>query len=284
MMKFYCLHEDKYEGLQMRLDQLQAACQQQGIEFVALDSLACNYTALPQLTKTDLLYNVGRGSQILESILLNESVTTFYLTNPALNQTYTTTDWGMLHDKAGIAQPKTIYHLPADRALLKQYVDYVGGFPIVLKATGSTRGIGTIKIDSWQNLISTVDYLHTTPDKFIMRQFIQARSGCRMIVLGNEVIAAADFAMHKDDFRNAVDLKQVKYFTRNYSNALKQTAVRATHLCNVQFGGVDFLEDEAGNYHLLEVNFPTGFSGLIEVCNIDIPFKMVEYLKNKAAT
>jgi glutathione synthase/RimK-type ligase-like ATP-grasp enzyme len=122
----------------------------------------------------------------------------------------------------------------------------------------------------------------TTGGKFILRQFIKARSGCRLIVLGNEVIAGADFTMNENDFRNAVDLKQVKYFKREYSETVKQTAIKATHLANTEFSGVDFLEDEYGNFYLLEINFPTGFSGLIDICGVDIPIKMMEYLIQKS--
>lgn len=282
MMKFYCLHEGFYEGVQLRLDQLKEACLKLDVKFMAMDSLAINYTKLPILTKTDLLYNCARGSQTVETILLNNEVTTFYLQNPTMNQTFSTTDWSILHDKVNLPGPKTIYHLTADRVLLKNYVDYLGGFPIILKATGSTRGIGTIKIETWQNLISTVDYLMNSGDTFILREFIKAKSGCRMIVLGNEVIAAADFGMNENDFRNAAILSQATYYRREYPDSLKQLAVKATHIANTAFGGVDFLEDENGNYYLLEVNFPTGFSSLIDLCGVDIPFKMIEYLKNKA--
>ena len=88
--------------------------------------------------------------------------------------------------------------------------------------------------------------------------------------------------MNENDFRNAVDLKQVKYFKRQYPEYLKHLAVNATHLANTEFSGVDFLEDENGDYHLLEINFPTGFSGLIDVCEVDIPGNMVEYLIAKS--
>jgi glutathione synthase/RimK-type ligase-like ATP-grasp enzyme len=249
---------------------------------MGLNSSIIDYTKLPRLGTDDLLYNSARGSQTLESILLNDEVTTFHVKNTTLNQTYSTTDWSIIHEKANLPAPKTIFHLTADRLLLINYVGYLGGFPIIIKVAGGTRGIGTMKIDSWQNLVSTVDYLITTGDKFIMRQFIKAKSGCRMIVLGNEVIAAADFAMNENDFRNAVDAKQVKYFKRDYPESVIQTAIKATHLANTEFSGVDFLEDENGNFYLLEINFPTGFSGLINVCGVDIPLKMVEYLMNKA--
>lgn len=281
-MKFYCLYQDLYEGVQTRLDQLREASEKEGIEFIALQSTMTNATRLPILTKRDGLYNVARGSEWLETLLLNREVATFYRTNPdfiAINPD--TIKYSIIHEKAGLVGPKTVYLPTSDRKLLGEYVDHIGGFPIVIKVGESTRGIGTIKVDSWHALVSTVDYLCSNGTPFILREFITAITGCRMIVLGNEVIAAADFLMNDGDFRNAVDLKQVKYVKREYSEALKQAAVQATHLCNVEFGGVDFLEDKNGRYYLLEMNSPTGFSGLIDVCGVDIPLKMVQYLKAK---
>lgn len=281
-MKFYFLHEGFYDGVQLRLDQLKTACEKLNVEFIALNSLVADYSNLPTLTKTDLLYNAARGSEILESLLLNKEVKTFYINNPDfVASNPDTIKYSIVHDKANLPSPKTIFHITTDRNLLKSYIDYLGGFPIIIKAIGSTRGIGTIKIDSWQNLVSTVDYLITTNDKFVFRQFIKAKSGCRLIVLGNEVIAGADFTMNENDFRNAVDLKQIKYSKQTYSEIINQTAIKATHLANTEFSGVDFLEDENGSFYLLEINFPTGFSGLIDVCGVDIPLKMIEYLKNK---
>lgn len=284
-MRFYLLHEGFYEGVELRIEQIKYACRQLKIEFIALNSLSIDYTNIPCLTASDLLYNGARGSETLESILLNKDVATFYINTPDfVVSNADTTKYSILHEKRGLLAPKTIFHITTDRHSLTKYIDYLGGFPIILKATGSTRGIGTIKIDSWQSLISIVDYLVSKNDKFILRQFIKAKSGCRLIVLGNEVIASADFAMNEGDFRNAVDLKQVKYYKREFSDALKITAVEATHMANVEFSGVDFLEDENGLFYLLEINFPTGFSGLIDVCHIDIPFKMVEYLIMKSKT
>lgn len=282
-MKFYFLHEGFYDGVQLRLDQLKTACEKLNVEFIALNSLVADYSNLPTLTKTDLLYNATRGSETLESLLLNNEVTTFYINNPDfVVSNPDTTKYSIVHDKANLLSPKTIFHITADRKLLKNYVDYLGGFPIIIKATGSTRGIGTIKIDSWQNLVSTIDYLITTGDKFILRQFIKAKNGCRLIILGNAVIAGADFEMNKDDFRNAVDLTQVKYTNRTYSETVNQTAIKATHLANTEFSGVDFLEDKKGDFYLLEINFPTGFSGLIDICGVDIPEKIIDFLIKKS--
>ena len=281
-MIFYCLHEGFYEGIQLRLEQIKVACEKLNIDFISLNSLNLDYSNLPILTKADMLYNVGRGSETLETLLLNKDVNTFYRRNPDyIVANSDTTKYSILHDKANLPGPKTIYDITADRKLLKKYIDYLGGFPIIIKATGSTRGIGTMKIDSWQNLVSTVDYLMLTGNRFILRQFIKAKSGCRMIVLNNEVIASASFLMNENDFRNAVDLSQVKYRNQIFPEKLNQIAIRATQIANTELSGVDFLEDENGNFYLLEINFPTGFSNLIDVCGVDIPLKMVEYLKLK---
>ncbi len=281
-MRFYALYDQLYEGVQLRLNQLHHACTHLGVEFTPLNSSKVDYSCLPKLGENDLLYNVAAGSTTLESLLLNKKVKTFYI-NPPLYTSHAegTIPFTYIHEKESLPAPKTIFHLTADRLLLEKYIAYLGGFPIIIKAAGSSRGIGTIKIETWQNLISTVDYLITTGQKFILRQFIKATRGCRMIVLGNKVIAAADFEMNKGDFRNAVDLSQSKYHVRDYPDSLKQLAVQATRVANLEFSGVDFLEGEDGEYFLLEINFPTGFSGLIDVCGVNIPQKMIEYLMDK---
>ncbi|HMS39346.1 MAG TPA: hypothetical protein PKE69_03915, partial [Pyrinomonadaceae bacterium] len=222
-MKFYALHEGFYEGIELRLEQLRNACQDLDIEFCAIDALQTDFSNLPKLGRTDLLYNSARGSEMLENLLLNQEVTTFYIKNPeTISANFDTTKYSVIHEKANLPAPKTIFHLTDDRQLLKKYVEYLGGFPIIIKATASTRGIGTIKIESWQNLISTADYLVKTGDKFILREFIKAKSGGRLMVLGDEVIASAAFTMHDNDFRNAVDLSQTKYTNRIYPEQVQQ--------------------------------------------------------------
>lgn len=282
MKKLHLLHEELYPGVDLRIRQLQEAARQCGVDSAVHCSLNTDYSHLPALGGDDFLYNAARGSLTLESLLLNPDVATFYLTNPALNQTNSSTDFTIIHEKHGLRAPRTIHQLTSNRDLLKLYVEYLGGFPLILKSAGSTRGIGTIKIESWQNLISTADYLMTTGTKFILREFIHARSGCRMIVLGEQVIAAADFSLNKEDFRNAVDLSQVHYTLREYPTEARELAVESARLANVAFAGVDLLETQSGEYVLLEANFPCGFSALIDVCSVDIPLLMVQYLLQKS--
>jgi len=281
-MKFYCLHEGFYESVQLRIDQLKAACNQLNIECIVLNSLTVDYSNLPLLGKGDLLYNCARGSETLETLLVNKDVTTFYINNPDfVTFNPDTTKYSMLHDKARIPAPKTIYHLTADRQLLKNYVDYLGGFPLIIKATGSTCGIGTIKIETWQNLVSTVDYLVTTGDKFILRQFIDAKGTARIIVLGKQIIASVFRENHSNDFRVSGSKDQIIDYPKSFDNSIYDMAIKASLIANAEMAGVDILFDKDENPYLLEINFPHDFSTPQRICKTDIALTMIEYLMKK---
>lgn len=280
-MKLYGLHEGLYEGLQRRIDLIKTACTKKEIEFVCIDSLTFDYSNIPKLTKADLLFNFARGSHTLENLLLNDDVTTFYIKNPQLNLLRSTTDWSIIHDKLGLQSPKTIYNLTSDRTLLKKYVEHLGDFPIIIKITGGTRGIGTIKIDSWQTLISTVDYLVTTSDKFIMREFINAEYGARVMVLGNEIILSSKFYFQEDDFRNAPILSATKYEHLEIDEQTKAICIEAVKSVNLEMAGVDILFDKELKPYLLEINFPTGFQSFKD--NPDyVLSKMLDHLIAKS--
>jgi hypothetical protein len=258
-MRLFALHEGFYAGVQQRIELLADACNRENVALVCIDSLAYDYSNIPKLTRNDLLYNFARGSAVLESLLLNDEVTTFYIKNPQLTTFRSTPDWSIIHQKAGFQAPRTIYHLTADRALLRKYVDYLGGFPVIIKLRGGTRGIGTIKIDSWENLISTVDYLVTTADTFMMREFIQADYGARVIVLGDEAILSSKFLFQEHDFRNApLDIALV-YEPLEPDAATEKLCIDAVRAANIEMAGVDILFDRQKRPYLLEINFPTGF-------------------------
>ena len=281
-MKFYAIHEGFYEGVQARIDLLKSASERLRLDFMCIDSKTFDYSVIPILKKNDLLYNFARGSRTLISLLLNKDVTTFYIENPDLDLLTSSTQWGILHDKLKLRSPRTIYHLTTDRKLLKKYVAHLGGFPVVFKVVGGTRGVGAIKVESWHSLYSTVDYLATTGDDFIIREFIDADYGARIMVLGDEVIACAKFFMQENDFRNAPIIGETSYEVFTPSAEAASICIEAVKVANLEFAGVDILFDKVGKPYLLEINFPTGFSALIDICNVDIPYLMVEYLIKKA--
>ena len=282
MKKFYGLHEGFYEGIETRIKLLAEACERRNVEFVRIDSLEFDYTYIPKLSRSDMLYNFARGSQTLESLLINEEVTTFYINNPKIIMLRHPGELSMIHEQHGLAAPRTVFHLTSDRNLLKRYVDCLGGFPLVIKSQNSSRGIGTIKIETWQNLISTADFLVENGGRFggnpyIMRQFIHAEFGARVMVIGNRVALSKKFLFQENDFRNAPILSKSRYEPIEIDAAAQELCVEATRLANLEMAGVDLLFDKNGTPYLLEINFPTGFQSSSE-----IPQLLVDYLINKS--
>lgn len=261
-MRFWGVHEGYYEGVQRRIDMFRAACESRSLEYVDVDSLCWDYSTIPLLTREDLLYNISRGSQTLLSLLLNPDVTTPYRINPSLDLVTSTTSWSIIHSKHGLPTPRTIFSISTDRRLLDQYVSFLGGFPIILKSAVGSRGIGTIKVEGWHSLLSTVDYLVSTQAAFIMRQYIKALYGVRAIVIGEQVAASARFSFQANDFRNAAILSASVYSPCALPSKDAVLCVSAARLANLEVGGVDLLYDDEGMAYLLEINYPTGFQSV----------------------
>lgn len=282
-MKFYCLHEGFYEGVKFRLEELKSACKKLNIDFIAMNSLAVDYSNLPILKKSDLLYNATRGSETLETLLLNKDVTTFYIKNPNfIISNSDTTKYSVLHEKANLPTPKTIFDLTSDRKLLENYVHYLGGFPLIIKTTSSTRGIGTIKVESWQSLISIVDYLNSINQKGIIREFIPNSGTYRLIVLLDDIIVQIYTKNILNDFRVSGESNERKSSNCLISNDLKEIAIASVKEAGLELGAVDILLDEQDNPYILEVNFPFGFSIAEKISQRNIAEKMISYLIEKS--
>ena len=125
-MKFYCLHEGYYQGIQERIDLLNKACKLSGIKFNSIDSLTCDYSNLPRLNRGDILYNVGRGSETLESLLINKSTTTFYIENPKyISYNSDTIKYSMVHEKNGLSSQNHILDFPRPEKNLWIFLKYI---------------------------------------------------------------------------------------------------------------------------------------------------------------
>jgi glutathione synthase/RimK-type ligase-like ATP-grasp enzyme len=281
MNNFYCIHEGFYATVQTRLDQLKSACLNSGIFFIDLDSTKVDYSNFLILDKSDFLYNVSRGSESLESMLLNSDVTTFYKVNPRIIvNNLDTTKYALLNDKDGVSAPLTIYHSTNDRELLEKYIVFLKGFPVIIKTQGGTLGIGTLIINDFKTLYSITDYLCSVQEKFIFRQYIDPKEVARLIVVGKRVVASNQKFIDKNDFRTNV--KNIAPIHKEYSTEVQQLAITASHSSNFETSGVDIIFDSQNIPYVLEVNMPHDFVTTSKVTNIDIAKLMVDYLIEKS--
>ena len=281
-MKFYCIVEDHSERSKIRSSLLEKACKKRNIEFVELLPEKFDYTS-GGLEKGALLFRAtpGNKSRILEKHLTDESTTTFYNDNH-----FGISEKGgsfFYNEKQGLPIVKTIPDFLSNKENLKKYADLLGGFPVVVKITGGTQGVGVLKIDSMESLKSFCDFLDEAKLPAIMRQYIKHKEQGRLIVVGNRVVAT-HVNYPTDDFRtNVGPHSKRKYEAKAYAEDIKNLAVKAVESVGIEFGGVDVLFDqETDKAYIAEVNFPCAFPLTQDLTGIDIAGAMVDYLIKKS--
>jgi len=263
-----------------RLKTLKSACTENNVTFIALDQSKIDFSNLPIPTENDGLYNCSRGSILLERVMLNLNVRTFYKVFPGVGLTENSNYWSILHKNYNVATPKTIFHGTKDKSLLKKYIDFLEGFPVILKTYGGTGGVGVLKIDSYPTLFSISDYFNENKIEFVLKQFIPSETCERLTVVGDKVIAGICRPIMADDFRsNAFDEKT---YSRNYDSEVTGLAVKAVHVSNFNLGGVDIVIDKrTGRAYVLEVNFPLNFIHSQTVTGVNIADHMISFLFRK---
>lgn len=278
----YFLHEGTSGSAHERRDIVAAAAERAGIGFVALDSLTCDYTALPKLQAGDMLFNSGRGSVRLETLLWHPEVATFRTCGADIfTNGGDTTAYCAALARQGFPVPRTVHRLPPDNDRLAEKVDYLGGFPLVVKVADGTLGVGVMLIESMRSLRSVLDFLRTTGREFILREYIEPRHVARLVVLGDEVVASLKYAIHPDDFRGLPYRMGGQQMA--FGDAVEQLAISASAACHHSFTGVDIIIDPDGKAFVLEVNPPSNFVVLERELGIPVGDLIVGFLQAKAS-
>lgn len=248
-----------------------------------------NFSQKLNLTHEDGIFRLksGRKASIIEKYLINENVSSFYSNYlfciGRLDPEYLGSS--LVNEKNSLPIIKTIFSLTSNRELLKEYVEYLDGFPLIIKSMGGMHGVGVMKIDSFESLCSICDYLNRQNDTFIMRKFINHKKQARLIVLGDRVIAShANYTT--SDFRtNVGDNETRKREVETFSDEIQEIAVKATNTLGLEFAGVDILfEEGTNNPYIAEVNSPCFFPTTQKMTGIDIAGAMVDFLIQKSET
>ncbi len=273
-MTFYALHIPGME--EERLEQLRGACQKLKIPFKALDPSSFDFSKPSPVKEGDIVYRLSRGKllRFFEDYIVRPGCVTFYA-----NDLFHKPDPFLL-EKQDIPVPKTIFCLNKDKNQLMNSAKKLGGFPIILKALGGTRGMGVMKIDSLSALVGIADFLLGQGKLFVLKQYLPVKTSARFIVLGYKVIASLEYVAADHDFRTN-SAKNLKVKPRKYSKALEDLAVCATRAMGWEFGGVDILI-HGGKPYVTEVNFPCNFVRAQKVTKKDVALQMVKYLQEKS--
>ena len=267
---------------------LAKACQKRKIEMVIVEADSYDFSKLYRIKNTDGMYRSSDTPRAIKlaKILLDSKCVTFHsqlISMQEFNDAEKSLEATILHQKKKLPIIKTIFDITTDRRLLRNYVNYLGGFPIIIKALGGYGGTGVMKVESFESLVSICDHLcqRHQDTAYIMRQFIEHAEQARITVLGSRVVDSISYKKVRGDFRSNVGAKRI-VAPKKFPPEIEKLAVEAVNVLSLEFGGVDILVSQDGKFHLAEVNFPCPFAASQVVTGTDIAGLMIDYLHAKS--
>jgi glutathione synthase/RimK-type ligase-like ATP-grasp enzyme len=220
-------------------------------------------------------------SSRLETLLSLPGVATFRTRKPSfVENTVDSTIFTAMHDRLGFPSPRTIHHAPNDDSLLRQYIAYLGGLPIIVKASASTRGEGVVLCNTFESVREAIGLFRSSVRDVILREYVPHRELFRVVVLGDNILCTLRHPIRPNDFRSTID--GTYEIVKQCSAEIEQLAVAALKACEYEFGGVDIIYDFNRGPLLLEVNPPCNFASIRRKVGIDIAGPLVDHLLLKS--
>lgn len=262
---------------------MRQACEKKSISLVEIDE--SSFSFLDDVnTRNSILYraSISQQAKIIEAHLHTNETISFHNQISNRRELNTTVPVEILMEDMNIPMPKTINSASTDKTILKEYVDYLNGFPIIVKVSGKSHGQGVLKVDSFDSLYSLLGFLSDSQiDNIRLKEFIKTRSSARLVVLGDRVIDTYEYITPEDDFRSNYGEKP-DVIIKEYPEDIKSIAVRAVKAIDKEFGGVDLLFDKEGNPYIAEVNFPCNFARAQMLTGTPIAEMMIDFLVKKS--
>jgi len=177
----------------------------------------------------------------------------------------------------GIDIPKTI--MPSTRSMVHRFLDKLGKPPYIVKVASGTHGAGVLKAESKQAALHLLDAFYQLKEMVIVQEFVAECAGrdIRIIVVGDEVVAAMERKSSSDDFRSNLHLGGTSSMVE-LSQREKEIALKATKLMGLQVAGVDVLRSNRGPL-VLEVNASPGLEGIEKTTKVDIASHIIRYIE-----
>ncbi len=247
----------------------EAACAARAIPFAMICAGQAALAPLAPASAGRMLYCAAadRASVLLEKLLFTDGTA-------ALHDPHFICDHPeILFRQRGLPTPRTVFAPAPDDAGLLRQVEWLGGWPVVVKQPGLEGGRGVA-------LAHTLTALKSIPPGALIQAFIPHQRSWRVTVLGDQALASTAMRPPTGDFR-----ANAPGFSIDAAAAvpagLEALAISAVAALRLDFGGVDIIEREDGALALCEVNFPCAFDFQQQANGVDIAGAIVEYLARK---
>jgi len=176
----------------------------------------------------------------------------------------------------GIPTPLTVY--ANDPTMIDQYIDMVGGTPVVVKTLNGSKGEGVLLLDSHISAKSTLQALFKQNTSILIQEFLDSKgSDFRGIVVGERVVASYKRQAQKGDFRANIH-KGATAIPIILTQEEQDFAVKCVKTLNLHTAGVDFMRDSEGKFRLIEVNGNYGFT-IQSVTGVNLGEELVNFIE-----
>ena len=185
---------------------------------------------------------------------------------------------------AGLVSPITVLVPDVEGAKIafeKLDTDY----PVILKTTSGTKGVGVLFVESERSLESMVQLLYKLDENIslILQSYIETKFDVRAMVLNNEVIATMKRDIIKGDFRSNYS-QGAKIGEYKLNDVERDSCIRAAKLVNGSWVGVDFIpaKDKKDLPYILEINSSPGTKGIEGATKINVIKLLLDSYKDKS--
>ncbi len=189
-----------------------------------------------------------------------------------------------------IPTPKTTLLRFKNEEELSELVDFLGGYPLVMKKNVGSVGRDVRIVRSNQDVVSFIKEVHQRLERkvnhssrigFILQEFIEESAGTdfRVLVLNGKILGGIKRTAQNGDFKANVSLGG-KAEIVEVDKQMKKMAKKIMKKGNIFYAGIDFIKSDRG-YLALEINTSAQFKGFEAATGINVAGKIVEALLKK---
>jgi ribosomal protein S6--L-glutamate ligase len=181
---------------------------------------------------------------------------------------------------AGVRVPRTV--MSRDREDLEAMAEQVGGFPLVLKLTTGTQGVGVMIAESIGSMRSALDALWGLGQNILVQEYIRegGASDIRVVVVGGRAIASYRRIAPEGEFRSNMH-RGAKGERVAPDGETLSMAVKSAAALGLDVAGVDIMTGSEGPV-VLEVNASPGLKGVESVTGVDVASAIIDLAVSKA--
>ena len=161
----------------------------------------------------------------------------------------------LLFEKFNVPTPRTAF--VSNEKNINSALKLIGEkFPIIVKTLTGTQGIGVIKIESYESLISTIQALWKHNAELLVQEYMETDFDVRTLVVDNKIVASTKRIHSKYDFRSNIHRGGT---AEPYvlSDEEKDIVLKAARASKAYLVGVDHIIYKNKPY-LLEINGSPG--------------------------